>query len=116
MAKKLLNEAVVRRFQSLANISPINEMYHKEEKEEEKMEEVKHDDEDKMEEAVEEAMHDDKEKMEEGSYMEADMKKWTWMLTNQRWTTWMLIWTEILSLLMMKQMLSLLLERNLKPL
>jgi len=26
MAKKLLNEAVVRRFQSLANISPINEM------------------------------------------------------------------------------------------
>ena len=70
MAKKLLNEAVVRRFQSLANISPINEMYHKRD-EEEKMEEVKHDDEDKMEEAVEEAMHDDKEKMEEGSYMEA---------------------------------------------
>ena len=29
MAKKLLNEAVVRRFQSLANISPINEMYNK---------------------------------------------------------------------------------------
>ena len=33
MAKKLLNEAAVRRFQSLANISPLNEMY-KEEKEE----------------------------------------------------------------------------------
>ena len=39
MAKKLLNEAVVRRFQSLANISPINEMYHKRD-EEEKMEEA----------------------------------------------------------------------------
>lgn len=38
MAKKLLNEAAVRRFQSLANISPLNEMY-KEEKEEKKMEE-----------------------------------------------------------------------------
>lgn len=43
MAKKLLNEAVVRRFQSLANISPINEMSYKEEKE------------DKMEEGLEEA-------------------------------------------------------------
>ena len=51
MAKKLLNEAVVRRFQSLANISPINEMY-KEEKDEEKMEEAMHDDEDKMEEST----------------------------------------------------------------
>ena len=38
MAKKLLNEVVVRRFQSLANISPINEMYNKRD-EEEKMEE-----------------------------------------------------------------------------
>ena len=28
MAKKTLNEAVVRRFQRLANLSPINEMYH----------------------------------------------------------------------------------------
>lgn len=28
MAKKRLNEAVVRRFQRLANLSPINEMYH----------------------------------------------------------------------------------------
>ena len=41
MAKKLLNEAVVRRFQSLANIRPINEMsYKRDEKEEEKMEEA----------------------------------------------------------------------------
>ena len=35
MAKKLLKEAVVRRFQSLANISPINEMYSFNEEEEE---------------------------------------------------------------------------------
>ena len=27
MAKKTLNEAVVRRFQKLANVAPINEMY-----------------------------------------------------------------------------------------
>lgn len=39
MAKKLLNEATIRRFQSLANISPINEMYHKRD-DEEKMEET----------------------------------------------------------------------------
>lgn len=39
MAKKLLNEATIRRFQSLANISPINEMYHKSD-DEEKMEET----------------------------------------------------------------------------
>jgi len=39
MAKKLLNEAAVRRFQSLANISPINETNYNEEKKEEKMEE-----------------------------------------------------------------------------
>jgi hypothetical protein len=31
MAKKTLNEAVVRRFQKLANVAPINEMYMKEE-------------------------------------------------------------------------------------
>ncbi len=29
MAKKTLNEAVVRRFQKLANVASINEMYHK---------------------------------------------------------------------------------------
>ena len=28
MAKKTLNEAVIRRFQKLANVAPINEMYH----------------------------------------------------------------------------------------
>jgi len=33
MAKKTLNEAVVRRFQRLANVAPINEMYHKRDEE-----------------------------------------------------------------------------------
>lgn len=42
MAKKLLNEAVVRRFQKLAQVTPINEMYHK------------RDDEDMMQEAEDE--------------------------------------------------------------
>ena len=57
MAKKLLNEATVRRFQSLANLKPINEMSYKEEKEEEKMEE---------------GMYEaEKENLEE-TYMEAD--------------------------------------------
>ena len=35
MAKKLLKEAVVRRFQKLANVAPINEMYNNEEQEQE---------------------------------------------------------------------------------
>jgi hypothetical protein len=39
MAKKTLNEAVVRRFQRLANVAPINEMYHKRDEEEEVMKE-----------------------------------------------------------------------------
>jgi len=34
MAKKTLNEAVVRRFQKLANVAPINEMYNMREEEE----------------------------------------------------------------------------------
>lgn len=29
MAKKLLKESTIRRFQKLANVAPINEMYHK---------------------------------------------------------------------------------------
>ena len=42
MAKKLLNEATVRRFQKLASVSPISEMYQKNEylKEEEDMEDM----------------------------------------------------------------------------
>jgi hypothetical protein len=34
MAKKLLKESTVRRFQRLANVAPINEMYHKRDEEE----------------------------------------------------------------------------------
>ena len=76
MAKKLLNEATIRRFQSLANISPVNEMksyMRDDDKKKEEMEEVKHGDEEKekMEEAVYEAEEDEK-KMEEGAYMEKD--------------------------------------------
>lgn len=56
MAKKLLNEATIRRFQSLANISPINEMSYKEEKEE-KMEEAV----DTVEETIEEMYKEEDE-------------------------------------------------------
>jgi len=41
MAKKLLKESTIRRFQKLANVAPINEMYHKRDEdlmEEEEME------------------------------------------------------------------------------
>ena len=72
MAKKTLNEAVVRRFQKLANLSPINEMYHK--RDEEEMEEGmygKRDDEEHMEEGSY-MKRDDEEHMEEGSYMKRD--------------------------------------------
>ena len=77
MAKKLLNEAAVRRFQSLANIKPINGMAGmmapKRDEEEEKMEEAymeaEEDEKEKMEETYMEA--EDEEKMEE-AYMEAD--------------------------------------------
>ena len=67
MAKKLLNEATIRRFQTLAKVAPINEMYHKRD-EEEKMEEVKHDD-DKMEEGMYEA---EEEVMKEEEDMDMD--------------------------------------------
>ena len=53
MAKKLLNEATVRRFQSLANLKPINEMASSYKRD---------DEEEKMEEGVYEAEEDDKEK------------------------------------------------------
>jgi len=59
MAKKLLNEATVRRFQSLANLKPINEMAGGAP--------AKRDEEEKMEEAIEEG----EETLEE-TYMEAD--------------------------------------------
>lgn len=51
MAKKLLNEAVVRRFQKLANVAPINETYYNEEQE---MKEGEHEDKDKDKEVVKE--------------------------------------------------------------
>ncbi len=60
MAKKLLNEAAVRRFQSLANIKPINEMASSYKRDDEEKEE-------KMEEAIEEG----EETLEE-TYTEAD--------------------------------------------
>ena len=63
MAKKLLKEATVRRFQRLANVAPINEMYHKRD-EEEKMEEAY------MEGEGEEVM---KEEEEEAPELDMDM-------------------------------------------
>ena len=74
MAKKLLNEATVRRFQSLANLKPLNEMSYKrdEEEKEEKMEEGVYEAEEEKEEMKEAYMEaEDEEKMEE-AYMEAD--------------------------------------------
>ena len=86
MAKKLLNERTVRRFQRLANVSPINEMYHKRDEE---MDEAmdgkygKRDDEmeegmyHKRDEEMEEGMYGkrDDEEMKEGSYMKRDDEK-----------------------------------------
>lgn len=48
MAKKTLNEAVIRRFQKLANVAPINEMYHKRDEEMEEGMYGKRDDEEVM--------------------------------------------------------------------
>jgi len=70
MAKKTLNEAMVRRFQKLANLSPINEMYHK--RDEEEMTELashgvpmnKRDD--------DEVMKEEEEEMEIDAEMDAD--------------------------------------------
>ena len=72
MAKKLLNEATVRRFQSLANLKPLNEMSYKrdEEEKEEKMEEAIEEGEETLEETYMEA-DEEKEEMKE-AYMEAD--------------------------------------------
>ena len=84
MRKKLLSEAQVRRFQSLASIKPLNEMdsSYKKHDDEDKMEEMaykKHDDEDKMEETAymkddyNEALYEEEEdKMDAGPEMDAD--------------------------------------------
>lgn len=53
MAKKTLNEAVVRRFQRLANVAPINEMYHKRDEEMEEGMYAKRDEEEVMKEEEE---------------------------------------------------------------
>ena len=66
MRKKLLSEAQVRRFQSLASIKPLNEM---------DSSYKKHDDEDKMEEAMyddEAAMKDDLNEEEDEAHMKDD--------------------------------------------
>lgn len=67
MAKKLLNERTVRRFQRLANVSPINEMYHKRDEEMDEAMHGKRDDE--MEEGMYKKRDDD---MEEGMYKRDD--------------------------------------------
>ena len=67
MAKKLLNERTVRRFQRLANVSPINEMYHKRDEE---MDEAMHG---KRDDEMEEGMYKKRDdEMEEGMYGKRD--------------------------------------------
>lgn len=83
MAKKLLNEAAVRRFQSLANISPINEMasYKEEKHDKEKMEETYSMEEDEMKEGnysmeedeMKEYMTEQEEDMDDMDDMDDDM-------------------------------------------
>ena len=72
MRKKLLSEAQVRRFQSLASIRPLNEMdsSYKKDDEEDKMEEAMHDDEAAMKDDV---MEGEDEDMDEALYEEEDM-------------------------------------------
>ena len=82
MAKKLLKEATVRRFQRLANVAPINEMYHK--RDEEEMEEGmygKRDDEEVMKEEEDAPEMDAKKEPamdmggeEEGMDMDGDLE------------------------------------------
>ena len=70
MAKKTLNEATIRRFQKLANVAPINEMYHKRDEE---MDEAMHGKYAKRDDEMEEGMYgkrDDEEVMKEEEEME----------------------------------------------
>jgi len=66
MAKKTLNEAVVRRFQRLANVAPINEMYHNERDDDKEV--MKEEDEPAMDAAADALMGDmpEEEPMEMG--------------------------------------------------
>ena len=83
MAKKLLNERTVRRFQSLANLSPINEMYNKRDEEMDEAMHGKRDDEmeegmyNKRDDEMEEGMYGkrDEDEMEEGMYKKRDDDK-----------------------------------------
>ena len=69
MAKKLLNERTIRRFQKLAMVSPINEMYHKRDEE---MDEAMHGKFAKRDDEMEEGMYKRDDEMKEGSYMKRD--------------------------------------------
>jgi len=74
MAKKLLNEAAVRRFQTLANMKPINEMYHKRDEDMMEADEPEMDMDAEAEEmGEEEPMDMDAEMPEEGG-MEGDLE------------------------------------------
>ena len=67
MAKKLLNERTVRRFQKLAMVTPINEMYNKRDDE---MDEAMHG---KRDDEMEEGMYNKRDdEMEEGMYKRDD--------------------------------------------
>ncbi len=78
MRKKLLSEAQVRRFQSLASIKPLNEMdsSYKKHDDEDKMEEAYGDKAHMKDDAMEEAMHEDeaamKDDMDEALYEEEE--------------------------------------------
>ena len=73
MAKKLLNESTIRRFQRLANMKPINEMYHK--RDDEMMEAEEEEMDMDMEAGEEEAPMDDMEMdAEEPAEMDGDLE------------------------------------------
>lgn len=71
MSKKLLSEAQVRRFQSLASIKPLNEMYNEEK--EEPMEEAMHEEEVDEGYAMKRDEEPMEEEMEEGGDVDVDM-------------------------------------------
>jgi len=74
MAKKLLNEAAVRRFQTLANMKPINEMYHKRDEDMMEADEPEMDMDAEAEEMDEEEPMDMDAEMPEEGGMEGDLE------------------------------------------
>ena len=78
MAKKLLNERTVRRFQKLAMVTPINEMYKKRDDEMDEAMHGKRDDEmeegmyNKRDDEMEEGMYKRDDEVEEGMYKRDD--------------------------------------------